>query len=1144
MINGCHTRLREERIKVMAKKNEAKVKFSAETKEFNDAIKQSNKEISVLKSELKLNAAEMKNAGTSTEALGKKHQLLKKEQEAQRDKTKALNAQLQSAKHIFGEDSQEVANLTKKLNASKVAEQNIEKEIKATNAQLKNQKVDTKELAEAQDKLKKGMDKVSNGAGVVAGSTIAIGAGAVKLFNEVDKGSDAAVIATGATGEAAEELKKNYKNVAGSVKGDFADIGSALGEVETRFEFTGKKAEDCTTRFIKFAEINGVDATQAVRLVSRAMGDAGIEADKYDIILDQLTVAAQASGIGVSNLAESLAKYGAPMRNLGFDTKESIALFAQWEKAGVNTEIAFSGMKKAISNWGKEGKDARVEFKKTLEEIQNTPDIASATTKAIEVFGAKAGPDLADAIKGGRFEYSKFLKVLDKSEGSLENTYEAIHDGSDKAEVAMQNLKIAGAEVGEALLKQVDPVIEDIVKKSKEFAEYAEKHGDEIVTTIKTIGVVAGTTFAINKTVKFGRSLADISKFGAGVVKSVKAMALARAAETTATEAQTVAQNGLNASMLASPIGLTIASVTALAAGIVYLNEKYKETSEETKQFIEEQKLKSDEAKSALEELTSSVKEHDEEVNKTYDTYESQLEQLDNIVDKDGKIKKGKEELAALITGELSEASGIEIEIIDGQIQQYQNLEEQIKKTIKQKRIEALLEAGKDDWIQAQQTREEYETKVYDQKNVVNTAEKELKEAQETRDAYLNQNWLKRLQQELFYKTGTSTKKNLDEAREKYNSAMETYNNTLATYESAGDTIGRYESLLAASTSKSTKEINTALAGYTNNMKNATSATTSELILQVNTTEEKLKEVKKKYDKGEVSKSVLNEYRRMKRYAKQQLDLKLEDTKNEQSKEVEQYQKDDVPNAAADNAKKTVDVVQGTLKLANFSTEGKKSANTFTQEYTDNKGKKAGRNILNGISKKFGSANFSVDGNNAVNTFLNKFTGIKGINAGKTVAKGVNSGLRDYLKKNPFNLDVSLNAKIKIKNKNLKDLQEIMLGGGVAHNAKGNIIKNPILTTFAEDGPEAAIPINDKPRSKALWLQTGQMMGMINTRVGERAISNEIDLRETNTLLRRIASKDPNMYMDSMQVSKATSKARDIVDGMESILIGRGVARE
>ncbi|MCE3303943.1 hypothetical protein, partial [Staphylococcus aureus] len=98
--------------------------------------------------------------------------------------------------------------------------------------------------------------------------------------------------------------------------------------------------------------------------------------------------AAQASGISVDTLADSITKDGAPMRAMGFEMKESIALFSQWEKSGVNTEIAFSGLKKARHNWGKAGKDPREEFKKTLAEIERTPDIASATSLAIEAFGA------------------------------------------------------------------------------------------------------------------------------------------------------------------------------------------------------------------------------------------------------------------------------------------------------------------------------------------------------------------------------------------------------------------------------------------------------------------------------------------------------------------------------------------------------------------------------------------------------------------------------------------------------------------------------------------------------------------------------------------------------------------------------------
>lgn len=48
----------------------------------------------------------------------------------------------------------------------------------------------------------------------------------------------------------------------------------------------------------------------------------------------------------------------------------------------------------------------------------------------------------------------------------------------------------------------------------------------------------------------------------------------------------------------------------------------------------------------------------------------------------------------------------------------------------------------------------------------------------------------------------------------------------------------------------------------------------------------------------------------------------------------------------------------------------------------------------------------------------------------------------------------------------------------VAHNAKGSIIKKPTLSWFAEDGPEAAIPLDGSKRAKSLWIEAGQILGM------------------------------------------------------------------
>lgn len=53
-------------------------------------------------------------------------------------------------------------------------------------------------------------------------------------------------------------------------------------------------------------------------------------------------------------------------------------------------------------------------------------------------------------------------------------------------------------------------------------------------------------------------------------------------------------------------------------------------------------------------------------------------------------------------------------------------------------------------------------------------------------------------------------------------------------------------------------------------------------------------------------------------------------------------------------------------------------------------------------------------------------------------------------------------------------------GNEVASNAAGGIYsKGAFLTTFAEESPEAAIPIDGSARAESLWKKTGQMMGLL-----------------------------------------------------------------
>ncbi|HDH4518658.1 TPA: phage tail tape measure protein [Staphylococcus aureus] len=409
-----------------------------------------------------------------------------------------------------GENSAEAQKLRQVYNKQANELNFLEKELEKTTTEFEEFK---KAQVEAQRMAESGWGKTSKvfesmgpkltkmgdglksiGKGLMIGVTapvLGIAAASGKAFAEVDKGLDTVTQATGATDGELKKLQNSFKDVYGNFPEDAETVGGVLGEVNTRLGFTGKELESATESFLKFSHITGSDGVQAVQLITRAMGDAGIEADEYQSVLDMVAKAAQASGISVDTLADSITKYGAPMRAMGFEMKESIALFSQWEKSGVNTEIAFSGLKKAISNWGKAGKDPREEFKKTLAEIERTPDIASATSLAIEAFGAKAGPDLADAIKGGRFSYQEFLKTIEDSQGTVNQTFKDSESGSERFKVAMNKLKLVGADVWASIESAFAPVMEELIKKLSVAVDWFSSLSDGSKRSIVIFGGIA-----------------------------------------------------------------------------------------------------------------------------------------------------------------------------------------------------------------------------------------------------------------------------------------------------------------------------------------------------------------------------------------------------------------------------------------------------------------------------------------------------------------------------------------------------------------------------------------------------------------------------------------------------------------------------
>lgn len=537
------------------------IEIGGETTKLDKALSEVNKQARSIQSELKQVEKLLKLDPKNTELLAQKQKLLKEAIGQTKDKLDTLKQAEAQAQQQFarGDISEE------QYRALQREIQKTEQELKTLETTAKNSNSTIQSIGDVAGKIGEKSQAIGNKMLPITGAIVGFGTAAVASMDAVDEGLDTVVTKTGATGEAAKDLQRVYENVASTIPGDFGDIGAAVGELNTRLGFTGDTLEKASEDFLKFAKVNGVDVEQSVQLVTRAMGDAGINADEYGGVLDMLTVASQKSGISIESLTTNLAKYGAPMRALGIDTQNSIALFAGWEKAGVNTETAFSGMKKAISNWSAAGKDASVEFGNTLQQIKDAPDIASATTLAIDAFGTKAGPDLADAIQGGRFEVEEYVEALKNAGGTVETTYNGIVDEVDDSALAMQTAQIAMHDIGETIAKMIGPVLLSIANKIKDVADRfnsLDKNTQEMIIKILAIVAAIGPALII-----FGKLSTGVSAICGGVSKLSGLLG---------------GGSGLSGILTAitGPVGIVIGIIAALAAGFIYLyntNDAFRE---------------------------------------------------------------------------------------------------------------------------------------------------------------------------------------------------------------------------------------------------------------------------------------------------------------------------------------------------------------------------------------------------------------------------------------------------------------------------------------------------------------------------------------------------------------------------------------
>jgi TP901 family phage tail tape measure protein len=240
-----------------------------------------------------------------------------------------------------------------------------------------------------------------------------IGIALAKAQNQVGGAFETIRAGTGKTGAALDGLKKDFAAVAKSVPNDLQQVGTAIANLATRTGQAGVPLQALATQFLNLSRLTKTDVGENVRQVTRLFGDWSVSTAKQTETMDYLFRASQETGASVQRIAEKVVFAGTTLRAFGFDIQTATAMIAGFEKAGVNTEIVLSSLRQGLARMAKAGiQDVAGAFRVLVQEIKTLPETGAAVAKAIEVFGAKAGPDMALAIREGRLELDALIDAI------------------------------------------------------------------------------------------------------------------------------------------------------------------------------------------------------------------------------------------------------------------------------------------------------------------------------------------------------------------------------------------------------------------------------------------------------------------------------------------------------------------------------------------------------------------------------------------------------------------------------------------------------------------------------------------------------------------------------------------------------------
>lgn len=662
----------------------------------------------------------------------------------------------------YREYQREVSNTEAQLRQYETELRNVQREENKHNQMSAEFKSKLSDISSAAGKV---TDDLKEFAVVIAGVSTAIGAAATAVGKyAVDVGSSfegamSSVKAySGASAEDFKALEEAAKEAGASTSKSATESANALGYMALAGWDTKEMLEGLNP-ILRASEAGNADLARTSDLVTDSMSAMGIKTEELSHYLDVCSAAQSNSNTSLTALLEAYINCGGTMRNLNISIEESASWLGILANRGIKASEAGTAFNSILVNliganksasaaldelgvsaWDSEGNF--IGLTETLKLLDSA--LADCTEQEKSFFEAKIGgktqmDTLQALISGLNDEYGSLYNTLTDCDGALGDTAQTMQDNLTGAITIMRSaLEGVGVEIYDYLEEPLRSAVEAVTEllneinssiKNGELSGTLEKIGSKLGDLLKKIAEFMadeGLPFLIDGVDKLvdllswfvdnsDTVISVITGIGAGfavwkigtLVIDVMALVSAIGSAIAVMESAGIAVTGLTAALSAIP---AVAAATAIAAITVALISY---TVEAQKAILEATKISrkfedmADDVIAANNDLIDSINEAREASEKAAKKTDAQIkmadkakEKIDSLCDSNGKLKDASLDVNKELKI-LNDTFGLQLTVIDGQIQGWRDLKYSYEDYCTSLRANAQIEARHQSYVDA-----------------------------------------------------------------------------------------------------------------------------------------------------------------------------------------------------------------------------------------------------------------------------------------------------------------------------------------------------------------------------------------------------------------------------------------------------------